>query len=244
MYGFNLIYGDAKNALNKPFSVVITTDRAIKYFGKKDVVGQSLTIESFSGTKHDFKITGVMQDPPYNSVNRITFDNDNQVYVPASSAAYFSRSLDSWDNPYIVGFVELQKGVKPKDLQVPMQQILRRNSNVQIAGNMQPYLVKLSDYYLQQNNGLIKKMLYTVSFIALFILLMAIVNFINISVGKSSTRIKEIGLRKVMGGMRKQIIAQFLTESVLIVFFSMLLALLIYTASILLYMEIHPAIYA
>ena len=228
MYGFKLIYGDTKNALNEPFSVVITEDRAIKYFGKKDVIGQSLTIESFSGSKHDFKITGVMQNPPYNSINKITFDNDNQVYVPASSAAYFSRSLDAWDNPYIVGFVELQKGVKPKDLQQPMQQILRRNSNVQISDNMQPYLAPLTDYYLQQNNGLVKKMMYTVSFIALFILLMAIINFINISVGKSSTRIKEIGLRKVMGGMRKQIMLQFLTESVLLVFFSMLLALLIY----------------
>lgn len=229
MYGFRLISGDIKNALSEPFSVVITEDRALKYFGKKDVLGQSLTLESFSGSKHDFKITGVMENPAYNSINRITFDNDNQFYVPASSAAYFSRSLDDWNNPYIVGFVELQKGVKPKDLEAPMQRIITQRSNADISGNMRPYLAPLKDYYLQQNNGLVKKMLFTVSGIALFILLMAIINFINIAVGKSSTRIKEIGLRKVMGGDRKQIIFQFLAESVLLVFLSILLAMLIYT---------------
>jgi len=228
MYGFQLMYGDAKNAMTEPFSVVITEDRAVKYFGKKDVLGQSLTLESFSGSKHDFKITGVMKNPAYNSINRITFDNDNQLYVPVSSAAYFSRTLDQWNNPNIVGFVELQNGVKPKDLEAPMQQIIALRSNTDISANMRPYLVPLKDYYLQQNNGLVKKMLYTVSCIALFILLMAIINFINIAVGKSSTRIKEIGLRKVMGSGRKQIIFQFLTESVLLVFFSMTAALLIY----------------
>jgi ABC-type antimicrobial peptide transport system permease subunit len=230
MYGFTLIYGDLKTSLTEPFSIVITEDRAIKYFGKKDVVGQSLTIESFSGSKHAFKITGVMKSPPYNSINNITFDNDNQIYIPVASAAFFSRSLDQWDNPNIVGFLELKDGVKAADLTEPMRRILKQQASDNIAANMQPYLVPLKEFYLQQNNGLVKRMLYTVSLIALFILIMAVINFINISIGKSSTRIKEIGVRKVMGGKRSQIIYQLLSESVLLVFLSMILALVIFTA--------------
>lgn len=229
MYGFTVLHGNAATALRDPFSVIITADRATKYFGKEDVVGQSLTIESFSGSKHDFNITAVLKTPSYNSVNNITFDNDNHIYVPASSATYFSRSLDSWDNPYIVGFLELKPGVQPGDLEAPMKRIIKENASAEIAANMQPYLVPLKQFYLQQNKGLVKKMLYTVSLIALFILLMAIINFINIAVGKSSTRIKEIGVRKVMGGRRSQIIYQLLSESVLLVFLSMLLSLLIYS---------------
>jgi len=225
MYGFSLLYGNKNAALKDPFSVVITEEKALKYFGRTDVVGQSLTIESFSGSKHAFTVSAVMRTPAYNSVNRITFDNDNQVYLPAASAAFFSRSLDQWDNPNIVGFLELKDGVRPADLAEPMRRILKAHASSDIVSNMQPYLVPLKDFYLQQNKGLVKKMLVTVSLIALFILAMAIINFINITVGRSSVRIKEIGLRKVMGGKRSQIIYQLLSESVLLVFLSMLLAL-------------------
>lgn len=231
MYGFTLLYGNKNDALRNPFSVVITEDKALKYFGKKDVVGESLTIESFSGSKHAFNISGVMKTPPYNSVNRITFDNDNQVYIPAASAAFFNRSLDQWDNPYIAGFLELKNGVNPADLAAPMRRILQERAGNEIAANLQPYLVPLKEFYLQQNNGLVKKMLFTISLIALFILAMAVINFINITVGRSSSRIKEIGLRKVMGGNRKQIIYQLLSESLLLVFLATLLALGIFAAA-------------
>lgn len=225
MFGFTLLYGNKNTVLRAPFSVVITEGKALKYFGKKDVVGESLTIESFSGSKHAFTIAGVMKTPPYNSVNRITFDNDNQVYIPASSASFFNRSLDQWDNPYIVGFLELKEGVRPADLQEPMRRILKEHAAGDIAANMRPYLAPLKSFYLEQNNGLVKKMLFTVSLIALFILAMAVINFINITVGRSSSRIKEIGLRKVMGGNRRQIIQQLLSESFLLVFLSTFLAL-------------------
>ncbi|MEO7523604.1 MAG: ABC transporter permease [Ferruginibacter sp.] len=228
MYGFTLLYGDKATALKEPFTAVITEDRAMKYFGKKDVVGQTLSIESFSGSRHDFTITGVMKMPATNSLTRVNPDNDNQIYIPAVSAAYFSRSLESWDNPYMVGYLQLQPGIKPQDLKVPMQRILKRSAPPFIAGNMQPYLAPLKDYYLKQKNGLVSNMICTVSIIAFFILLMAMINFVNISIGKSSTRIKEIGVRKVMGGMQSQIICQFLIESLLLVCFAMILALIMY----------------
>ena len=228
MYGFKVLHGDSRNALADPFTVVITEDRAIKYFNNTNVVGKTVSIENFSGSKHDFRITAVIKTPAYNSINRITFDNDNQFYIPSASAEYFSRSLESWDNPYIVGLVELQDGIKPQDLTRPMQQLLDKYSNTQLASNIQPFLKPLKTFYLDQNKGTVRKMLYTVSLIALFILMMAIINFVNISIGNSSARIKEIGVRKVMGGLRQQLRMQFLIESILLVFCSVLLGLLAY----------------
>ena len=88
--------------------------------------------------------------------------------------------------------------------------------------------IALTDYYLQKDNGLVKKMIYALSFVGLFILLMAIVNFINISISGSSARIREIGVRKVLGGLKKQIIIQFLTESVILVSLSTVFAIALY----------------
>ena len=227
MYGFNLVHGDPKTAFDGPFSVIITTDKALKYFGKTDVVGQTLTIENFSGSKHDFMITGVLKKPSKNSATYINDDNNNQFYISSNNLNYFGRNMD-WNNQYIVGYIELQKGVTPKDLEKPMQYLVKQNAPPQIAAVMTPYLVSLKDYYLSANNGLVKKMLYALSAIALFILLMAIINFINMSVSRSATRMREIGIRKVLGGLKKQLILQFLIESIIIVFFATIFAFMIY----------------
>ncbi len=228
MYGFQLLYGNTKTALNNPYSVVITEDRAMKYFGKKDALGQTLSIESFSGTKHDFLITGVMKTPPANSVLKVTYDNDNQIYLGESSLNFFGRNMETWKNFYIVNFIELQNGVTPKDLEKPIAQLVKENTSAQVSKDVTPYLTTLKDYYLETNNNLVEKMLYTLSCIALFILLMAIVNFVNISVSRSAARMREIGVRKVLGSLRKQLLLQFLIESVLLVLFATLFALIIY----------------
>lgn len=216
MYGFKLIHGDPATALDGPFSLVITDEKANKYFGKTDVVGKSLTIENFSGSKHDFMITGVMKKPLRNSVTWITDDNDNQFYISTSNITFFGRIMESWQNQYIPGYIQLKAGVDAVDLQKPMEQLIKLYATPQVAENMTPYLVPLNDYYLEANNGLIKKMLYALSTIAFFILLMAIINFINLSVSRASTRMREVGVRKVLGGLRKQLVTQFLTESILL----------------------------
>ena len=228
MFGFPLVHGDIHSALKEPFSAVITENRAIKYFGKTDVVGQTLTIESFSGSRHDFMITGVMKDPPENSVTHLNSSNDNHIYLSLNASDFFGRPVDQWGNPNIVAFIELQPGITANDVQKPMQELIRRNATSQVASNLTPYLVPLKEYYLKKDNGLVSKMLYIVSVIALFILLMALINFINISIAKSSTRMREVGVRKVLGGLRKQLMLQFFTESIILVFFASILALLIY----------------
>lgn len=230
MYGFSLLHGDPQTAFEGPFSLVITAEKAKKYFGKTDVVGQTLTIENFSGAKHDFMITGVLNEPPKNSVTYLNDDNNNQFFVSSGNLAYFGRNMD-WPNRYIVSYIELQKGITPEDLVKPMQYLIKQNAPPQIAEAITPYLVSLKDYYLSANNSLIKKMLYALSAIALFILLMAIINFINMSVSRSATRMREIGIRKVLGGLKKQLILQFLIESVLLVFFATIFSFVIYMLS-------------
>ena len=228
MYDFTLLSGDAKTAFADPYSVIITEEIAKKYFGKTDVIGKTLSIENFSGTKHDFMISGIMKSHSKNSVTSLLEDGKSQFYLPISAVQFFGRDMILWTNPHIVGFVELQKGVTPKDLETPIRQLIKNNAQAQIADNLTPYLVPLKEYYLNRNNGLVKKMIYVLSCIAFFILLMAVVNFINMSVSRSSSRLKEIGIRKVLGGLKKHLIFQFLTESILLVLFATLFSVFLY----------------
>jgi putative ABC transport system permease protein len=230
MYGFELLHGDARTALIEPYSVVLTQDIANKYFGKTDVVGETIDIQSFGSTKHDFVVTGVLKDIPENSVINLNDENNNGLFIPANTYTYFPRGdMDSWFNYSIPSYVELKEGVTAKDLEQPLKKLIEDNAVDQRTKDMLKVVpVALTDYYLQKNNGLVKRMLYALSFVGLFILLMAIVNFINIAISNSSARIREIGVRKVLGGLRKQIIIQFLTESILLVLIATILALIAY----------------
>ncbi len=228
MYGFKVLHGDVHTALNNPDAVVITADKAMKYFGSTNVTGQTLTVESFSGTKQAFTISAVMQQPAPNSITNLSQNADNGFFFPLGAAAFFGRQVDSWNNVYIVGLVELAAGVSPAALNKPMQQLIKQNMPPQVAADLTPRLVSVRDYYLQANNGLVKRMLFTLSAIALFILLMAVINFINMSISRSASRMKEIGIRKVLGGLRKQLVGQFLAESVILVSVATGIAILLY----------------
>ncbi|WP_419800876.1 ABC transporter permease [Mucilaginibacter sp.] len=229
MYGFSLLYGDVGTIFTGPFSVVVTQNKAIKYFGTTDVVGQTITIENFSGSKHDFTVSGVLKEADKNSVLNLNDNNNNDFFLPVTAAKFMGRTVDGWNNTSMVGYIELRPGVKPGDLEKPIKSLLRKNTIVQIQQNLTPYLVPLKTYYLLANNGVVKKMLYTLSSIALFILLMAVVNFINMCISQSATRMKEMGIRKVLGGMKKQLVWQFLIESTLLVLLATIFALIIYT---------------
>ncbi len=228
MYGFRLLHGTEKGVFDGPFSMLLTREMALKYFGRADVVGQTLSVESFSGTKHDFLITGVMEKPAKNSVTFITEENDNQFYVSTASMRFFGRDMDTWNNPYVVSYVQLNEHVQAKDLEQPMARILKLHAPPEVANNLHPFLVSLQQYHLSANNGLIRKLLLILSAVALFILLMAVINFINMTISLSGRRLREIGVRKVMGGLKHQLVVQFLTESLLLVLIAVVFSVVLY----------------
>ncbi|MFC0518010.1 ABC transporter permease [Mucilaginibacter angelicae] len=228
MYGFKLLHGDVKTALTDPLSVVITQRIALKYFGKTDVIGQTLNFQNFTGSKHDFTITGILQQLPKNSVTNLNDSNNSDFFFGQSSNTFWGFTVNNWNNAQWVSYIELKKGIDPKIVEKAMRELLAKNATPQVAKDLTPYLVSLKDYNLTADGGVAKKMIVTLSAIALFILLMAVINFVNICIGRSSGRMKEMGVRKVLGGLRKQLIWQFLVESVLMVLFATMFAVIIY----------------
>jgi len=224
MFGFPLLYGDAGTALSGTNSMVITENKAKKYFGKKDVIGQVLTLKNFSGKKQDYIVTGVLKTLPHNSVNGL-LEKESEIFIPLNSVTGRTMGLD-WSDPYIVTYIELQPGVRVGDLKKPFFQMLGLHASDNIKKNLELYLTPVRDLYL---NGKAKKWMMTLAIVGIFILLMAIINFINITIGSSSNRLKEIGIRKVLGGLRRTLVYQFLTESILLVFFSMILGLIFFS---------------
>jgi len=224
MYGFKLLYGDRARAFAGPFAVVISAEKAVKYFGKTDAVGQTLSIENFSGQRHDFVVTAVLDDPGRNTVTTMNDPKGNGFFISDAASNFMGRNIDGWNNPYIVGFLELKPGVKPSDLDKPMHTLLLKNAPAQTSANLTPYLVSLKAYYRQPNT----RWLYTLSLVSFFILLMAVINFVNMCIARSASRMKEMGIRKVLGGMRRQLIWQFLTESTLVVMIATVVGLIFY----------------
>jgi putative ABC transport system permease protein len=229
MYGFTLLHGHAQSALSDPFSAVVTQRLAIKYFGSTDVVGETLTIESFTGSKHPFTVSGVLNETGPNSITNVN-NIDADIFLPEKAAVFLNRKMTGWNNTNLVGYLELKPGITPQQLDGPMRHLIKLNAPQQVTDNLTPYLLSLKTYYREANGGTVNKMIYTLSFIAFFILLMAVVNFINICIGRSSSRMKEMGIRKVLGGLRKQLVWQFLIESVLLVMLASLAALALYAA--------------
>ena len=230
-----MIQGDPKTALAEPNSVVITETTARKYFNSTDVVGKSLVVNDTT----NFKVTGVIKNIPSQS----HFNFDFFVSLSSNDESRQNNWVSNNFNTYIV----LKKGVDPKKLESQFGALITKYVGPQVkqlmninmddfakSGNFDTYhLMPLTAIHLHSNktaelgvNSSIE-FVYIFSFIAVLILLIACVNFMNLSTARSSNRAKEVGVRKVLGSLKKSLIAQFLTESILISFIALILAICI-----------------
>jgi len=232
VFSIPLIEGRTADALGQPNSIVVSKAFAKKYFGNEDAMGKSLLI----GTRNViYKITGVIDKVPDNS--HFHFD----AFLSQSS---FPNPNKTWSNVGYYTYLVLNKNADPRQLEAKFPQLVAKYVVPEIQHDMGVSLAEaqksvntfrftllpLTDIHLRSNtkmelepNGDMQYV-YIFSVLALFILLLACVNFTNLSTARAIKRAREVGIRKVMGSVKKQLILQFLTESVLFTFFSMLLA--------------------
>ncbi len=222
MFGIPLISGDANSALIDKSDIVIQKEVALKFFGSADVLGRSLFLETQNavyhpGGKKEFTIAGVIDELPINSLTD-NLGGRADIYINSDNIQYFRPDdmFSQWDNYIIQTRIELQPGVNPEDLKEPIDQLISKNATSKMADEIIPKLTPLKTYNLTDNNNAKQRLIYILVFIALFILIMAIINFVNISLGMARKRLREIGVRKAMGVLKWQLRAQFLTESLML----------------------------
>ncbi len=237
IFSFPLLYGNPNNVLNDPFSIVLSEATALKFFGTTQVVGRTLQIEEGRGFEN-LTITGVAKNAPSNS--SVQFD----VIVPFK---YLQKMFTdaNWLNQYLTTFILLQPNTNPKTVEQKFAKVFEVNANAQLieakgfSGQYQFGLMPFTYMHLHplalnaygttdEEQGLSDASTLTYSYILMgivaFILIMACVNFINLSVAESLKKAKEIGVRKISGSTRIQIISQFLVEAAMLCFISFIFA--------------------
>ncbi len=237
VFSWPLVSGDPDKALTEPAQVVITESAAVRYFGNDDPLGQQIVFNNF-GMSFPMTITGVAKDVPHNS----HFSWDFMASF-ASIEQVFGREnmMQNWGSNNYGTYVLLAPNAELKSLEAEIPDFLDRHlpSNPQASTMPSEYnrlhLMPVTDIHLHShldsemapNNDIAYIYVYTI--IAVFILMIACINFVNLSTAKSARRAKEVGLRKVMGAYRKSLVGQFLTESVVFAIISLLIASLIVT---------------
>lgn len=233
MYGFTVLYGNKQQAFADNKSAVITETMARKLFGKSDATGKIISVLSLSNEKQFYKVSAVVKDIPFNSVTNLVGDTYN-VFLPTIGSRYYSANAtggdpaDDWTSPFEVSMIELKPGVTAKEMVLPLQQTLKKYTPKNIQENLTIQPASVRDYYLEDHNGAVLKMIFSLAVVAAFILLMATINFVNISIGTSAYRLKEIGLRKVFGGEKKQLIIQFISEAMMLTIIAAVISMVLY----------------
>jgi putative ABC transport system permease protein len=232
IFSFPLLSGNPKLVLSEPNTIVISETAAKRHFANQNPVGQILNLDN----KKDYKITGVMRDIPQNS--HFTAD----FFVSMRSLNYnWGTFLSNNFQTYIL----IQKGANPAAFDGYFRQIVQKYVSPEIfkamgstvddlvkSGSYYRYgMIPLTDIHLKSKetlglgiNGDIQYV-YIFSIVALFVLLIACINFMNLSTARSSKRAKEVGIRKVLGSVRQQLMVQFFAECVLLSFLALIVAL-------------------
>jgi len=222
-----VVSGNIARSLDEPHSAVITESTAKKYFNKTDAVGQTLTINDTS----IYKVTAVIKDIPLQSHFNYDF------FLSFSSLT--ESKVTGWGYSGVHNYVLLKPGANLQSLEARIRDLELKNSPAPAktwttgSNYFRTVLTPLLNIHLKSNSeyeldkGGKIEYVYIFSVIALFIALIACVNFMNLSTARSSNRAKEVGVRKVLGSARKNLIAQFLTESILVTLVSTIIGLIL-----------------
>lgn len=239
MFSFHLLKGDKSRVLESQDAIVLTRSTTIKYFQDLDALGKTLTL-TFGQKKKNFSVTGIVEDPPPNST--ITFNMIARIENLAFSRG--PEALQSWTGPRNNTYIQLKEGADPASIETRFPAFVNKYFNEVIEerkarGNWNKtgetitfWLQNIKDIYLHSqaiaaNQGSHIRKSYILGGIGLLVLLIACINFTNLSLGKAFTRANEIGMRKILGAGKKNIIRQFLTESVIILSLSITLGMML-----------------
>lgn len=216
MFNIRLIQGDINTALNDPHSIVMTEETAKKYFGDEEALGKTIASRGFMVT-----VTGVVKSMPHNS--HIRFD----LLVPIE---WLGAHLDDWNGRFNT-YIELKKGTDSKLVDEKIHDFITKynkesRSEIFLQNIKKVHLYSSGKY--AADNYATGDITYVriLSLIALFILIIACINFLNLSTAQSFRRSREIGVRKVAGANKRKIVLQFLGESLLIVLVSHVIAMI------------------
>jgi putative ABC transport system permease protein len=228
-----VLKGDARKGLSNPYNVMLTPEIAKKYFGDENPIDKEIILDN---GKHAFKVTGIFSPLPVNSHMHpdilVSFNTlkDSTIYGEKQLATNFGNNA-------FYTYLMFPKNYNVERIRKQLPDFLDKYVNFQgMPGNIKTHnvtsltLQKLTDIHLTshlddeiEENGSITRV-YIFSAIALFILLIACINYMNLSTARSALRAKEIGIRKVVGAQRKEIISQFLSESVIVTYVSLIIA--------------------
>ncbi|MCP4662206.1 MAG: FtsX-like permease family protein [bacterium] len=229
VFSFPLLQGNPDTAFADPYSVVITEGMAQKYFGDENAMDKVLTIDT-GYTEEDYKVTGVMRNFPGSS-----------HFHPEVLASFGSLEnlndervmMDDWWDSDCYTYVLLKEGTSPEDVEGKMPQLIDKHTAKGASESMNFKLMPISDIHLhsrmfneiEPNSDILY--VYIFSVVAFVILLVACINFMNLATARSANRAREVGMRKVVGAYRSQLILQFIGESMLISLVSLIVAIIL-----------------
>ena len=232
-FSFQLLEGNKEHVLSNPFTLVITKSVAKKYFGDKDPIGKVIQLVRWNGKSFKFTVTGVASDPPSNSSLQFKF-------VASFSSLYTKEfnytGIDGWNQISFCTYVLLSGKNTAQSLEAKFPAFLNQqpgSKEILKARHLSLFLQPFEDVHLFSDFDILMEThidvesLYILSVIAFFLLLIAIINFVNLSTARYAKRTKEVGVRKVMGAERLQLIRQFITESILFSLIASLIAVVL-----------------
>lgn len=235
MFSYSVLAGDVNTMLDAPFSLVLTESMAKKYFGDELPLGKSIQNQQ----DEEFKITGVIKDVPLNSHFR--FD----ALISKSTRPDFTTNTN-WGNFGVYTYIQLPTGYELGKMYDVFDKILKEKVNTifePVGITVKYELQKITDIHLhskiqdEAEAGGDISYIYIFSAVAAFMLIIACINYMNLATARSANRAKEVGVRKVMGSQRRQLIYQFITESLVLAFAALALSLILIYALLPLFNE-------